>query len=124
MREFKFRAWDAKAKHMFMNDYLSKIADHAGGQVSTQWPIQSLLHDETLIFMQYIGLKDEHGKEIYEGDVVKPWNDDRTYQIVWLDEWATFSLKQVAGHDWPADAPLLRFGEVIGSIYENPELLR
>lgn len=76
---------------------------------------------------EYTGLKDKNGKEIYESDIVRATaNGNRKYQIVWMDGGL--------GHWWIADIqrdnfipnkiPInLNAIEVIGSIWENPELL-
>jgi len=76
----------------------------------------------------WIGLSDKNGKEIYESDIVRATaNGNRKYQIVWLDGGM--------GHWWIADIqrdnlvpnkiPInLNAIEVIGNIYENPELVK
>jgi uncharacterized phage protein (TIGR01671 family) len=58
MREIKFRAWYEWKKHMDKN---SQLTSH----------FEEVLQDDCCILMQYTGLKDKNGKEIYEGDVVK-----------------------------------------------------
>lgn len=114
MREIKFRAWDREKEEMMIT---FGIWSYGG------------IHDletreiKDLILMQYTGLKDKNGKEIYEGDVIKTvWKDDY-YEpsidpVKWDDEWA--------GFDWlgTATKDLRCTYEVIGNIYENHELLK
>ena len=61
MREIKFRAWDKKRKMMFHFELFEQPPTELG---------QPLYLDD-LVLMQYTGLKNKKGKEIYEGDVVK-----------------------------------------------------
>lgn len=77
--------------------------------------------DEPFYLMQYTGLKDKNGKEIYEGDIVSGWKDSHWHdgkdrvlkEVEWTDELAGFNIIQIE----------MRTCEVIGNIYENPELL-
>lgn len=84
---------------------------------------------EQLIFQQFTGLHDKNGKEIYEGDIVKfPkqwWHSDRheadkmfVEEITWGDDYG--SWWRFSGGDWSVEKEDV---EVIGNIYENPELL-
>ena len=73
---------------------------------------------------QYTGLKDKNGKEIYEGDISKN-NRDFLYVITWHPSMCAFVQLQW-GHTF-SDGDFLdmrfNFHEIIGNIYENPELL-
>jgi len=84
-----------------------------------------------VIPLQYTGLKDKNDKEIYEGDIVRYKN--RIGEIHWHKYQASFDLKflrniegepyisldeGLANNIWPFQL------EIIGNIYENPELLK
>jgi hypothetical protein len=104
MREIKFRAWHKDLKEMFYNCLVNGSCwwnedTHYGGE-----------HDT---LMQYTGLKDCNGKEIYEGDICR--SDDIEAPI-----------KYLLGAFWFGAVLLLepKEIEIIGNIYENPELLK
>lgn len=90
-----------------------------------QWPLKVLDEEESWKVMMWTGLLDSHGKEIYEGDVVKPIDVIRCpYVVFWETDLAMWRVKatqniyfrwqKLADHSW----------EVIGNIYENPELVK
>lgn len=115
-REIKFRAWDKDKKEMFavqnLNCFLlnspSKYADGSGVP-------------ENFGLMQYTGLKDKNGKEIYEGDIVK-YKTDKPDKVVY--DTACFQLgRQVEYHRNLSMGKLADGMEIIGNIYENPELI-
>jgi uncharacterized phage protein (TIGR01671 family) len=124
MREVKFRAWDKETKKIefvdqlyFTQQYVNYIDQRFCG---------NYMHNVDL--MQYTGLKDKNGVEIYEGDIVKLWKENRTLLgnigIVKFKS-GEFSIvsPEFEHHD---DIRLRKFCthlEVIGNIYENPELL-
>ena len=111
MREIKFRCWiDYGPGHCTMlydRGNLSEFFDAADGS-----PL-----------MQYTGLKDKSGKEIYEGDIllhhhrVKDWIQP---PIEWRDNLEDCGIG-VCGYK--IDQACANDAEVIGNIYENPELL-
>lgn len=119
-REIKFRAWDEQECRMvydFRNTDKKAFLNENGQLVRSTW--------HTL--MQYTGLKDKNGKEIYEGDVVKPVQTKGTrwklatveYQrgeFVILPKGEALSFKTLTETGW------LKI-EVIGNIYQTPELL-
>jgi uncharacterized phage protein (TIGR01671 family) len=74
---------------------------------------------------EYTGLPDKHGKEIYEGDIVRG-NKGNKSNDVWVVFWnvkeAEFSIRP---HDFRYHYKLNGLGkvEVVGNIYQNPDLL-
>lgn len=102
MREIKFRAWDLLENKMYYFDFDDLLTGNA--------PVNSTCLDYEL--MQYTGLKDKNGKEIYEGDIIKA--DGVLYDTV------AFVLKDMMQGNWKN----LENKEVIGNIYENPELVK
>lgn len=105
MREIKFRAWDYRKKQMldFDLDDAHKVIPY------TDSPI-----------MQYTGLKDKNGKEIYEGDILH-----LEFYLDWIVKWheAGFHIHILNNPEtYYSLVPSNR--EVIGNIYENPELLK
>lgn len=120
MREIKFRAWDSNANEMYQDvGTLPMSADHysriAGDGLAYR-------HDNPKIeLMQYTGLKDRNGVEIYEGDFgtgIDRNGNPFSGVVFWKD--GGFRIKT---HDSKHGEPLFFFKEVIGNIYENPELL-
>jgi len=122
MREIKFRAWD---KHFdFMIDDVGILPADTPYEVSliseTQKQILRQNDEKHYILMQYTGLKDKNGKEIYEGDILR-WEDrGGDYPSVMI------MTKPVEIKNLNSMTPML-FDKidyfVIGNIYENPELL-
>lgn len=146
MREIKFRAWDKDYKKMITNFLLPesksfgmhRMAISFTGEVFTFTDWNMAEYDEDGMYnsakypsrfkiMQYTGLKDKNGKEIYEGDIV-------------CDRWANFYTPIFRNGIYMAynvkdlhltkQEPSTQFNviwkngcEVIGNIYENPDLL-
>lgn len=111
MRELKFRAWDDVAKRMSyssteqFDDMLGFRFDH----FETDKPI----------YMQYTGLKDKNGREIYEGDILK-------YELYfgaveWIEDWAMFAINYDRLESLILWASV---SEIIGNVWGNPDLLK
>lgn len=108
MREIKFRAWNAEHQHMSFSH-----------QVLSRWfeAIESGGYE----LMQYTGLKDKNGKEIYEGDILD-W--DIPVEVFWNNNTASFMLRDAVTQGMLITAEVLLMSTVIGNIYENKELLK
>ena len=124
MREIKFRAFDTKHKRM-TDLFGMESADGLNGRVHAS---------KGVVLMQYTGLKDKNGKEIYEGDVLEFKETDGQspkWVVIEYDEriagfWANpkFQSKKSSHHkrvdwiEWDTSKD-----KVIGNIWENPTLL-
>ena len=116
-REIKFRAWHDSTKEMYKD-------------VHTKSSFYELFDNSLYELMQYTGLKDKNGREIYEGDIL-----DNHYRVEWNQlhcGWALYNHKGYC-HELLADEyyligetlpPWQISAEVIGNIYENSELLK
>ncbi len=111
-RIIKFRAWDKQINVMSNWDYIKDI-----------WDLKYLEgKDKDTIIMQFTGLKDKNGKEIFEGDIVKEKNiSDGEHIRKVVFEKGGFWLEGKDGSGGWLFIPLSI--EIIGNIYENPELL-
>lgn len=114
MREIRFRAWDREVGKM--TEPFPLGCELAGDGFDVDW-----------ILMQYTGLKDKNGREIYEGDVVK-WlgHEVRAGKQIRPERISTIGGK----YGWITDCFFLQniaegngTQEVIGNIYENPDLV-
>lgn len=122
-REIKFRAWDIENKEMLKVQELDFEPTFYGGRIAIR-PDQynDYFDTEDMILMQYIGFHDRFGNEIYENDIVYVRSEDENATIEWDEQTARFMLHF---DDWIADFDNY-YGkelEVIGNIYDNPELL-
>jgi uncharacterized phage protein (TIGR01671 family) len=121
MREIKFRVWDKEKNNWYHpSPFTLKQA------MSYTWVHENPFAD--LVFMQYTGLKDKNGKEIYEGDILETkkgiyheahWGSKCGFAVATKNKWAPTKSKFVyKSMLWGAEN-----GVVIGNAYENPGLL-
>jgi len=117
-REIKFRAWNAVHKIMRQVDQIT--LNDAIWDLSKGYGV-SIPFMSHVILMQFTGLHDKDGKEIYEGDVCDGHSDGYG-KIEWTDFDGGYSYVFSDGNDigiWE----VLKEVTVIGNIYQNPELL-
>jgi len=114
-RILKFRCWENSENRMILWDDIYKHIERTGGAVWFYFSNE----DQEMIMMQFTGIIDKNGKEIYEGDIIQYTQhyfntemiNTKIKVVKWnMDRWNIFSTN--AGE---TDI------EVIGNIYENPE---
>jgi uncharacterized phage protein (TIGR01671 family) len=132
MREIKFRGWHTVKKVMFSAEEMAadQLALLPTGEFINVHSLSTRLSEiypkDEFIPLQYTGLKDKNGIEIYEGDIVRLRQHATYPNEVYFDERTSgFRMHFNGEMQFDKTTPLdfAKFGEVIGNIYENPELL-
>jgi uncharacterized phage protein (TIGR01671 family) len=124
-RAIKFRGWKHRQNEMISWE---QIKHNSGHDLSYgHWDL--FIRPDLMIPLQYTGLNDKNGKEIYEGDILKYTYSDSLNN--WLVEYkgACFVIVNIGidgylGQRFPLETGDLTERIVIGNCYENPALLR
>ena len=111
-RTIKFRFWLGHTKKMTYEHTLIEISN-------AHWDFT-----EDIIPLQFTGLQDSKGTDIYDGDIIKSWysRDMSGKDIVHTQETVEYEIKQYSG-EAGYEIAFLERSEVIGNVFENPELL-
>ena len=137
MREIKFRVFHKKIQSclpVWIIDFQF--------QMLQIWTEDTWISFNNVELMQYTGLKDKNGEEIYEGDIIAVKMHSgkyENYKIVWINDWrevdkdnpneiycaefVAINDKKGTHFNW-IDSSLWHDCEIIGNIYENPELMK
>ena len=132
MREIKFRVWDKNDKRIFIDpqmiDFYNKRIGYMQYQTeympdtSYSFPV-GFEEFEYSELMEFTGLCDKNGEDIYEGDIVKFLNG--IFEVIWCNEKASFMLKNKEYKEFLNFICENNNGmEIVGNIYENSELLK
>ena len=125
MREIKFRAWVKEKKAIFeviLIDYVTKKVTYI---VERTGHLLNIRHDKfnDVELMQYTGLKDKDNKEIYEGDILFESFGEKYYKVIFENGGFRAEFNgDFEDHSFDLIDVVAQSCEVIGNIYENPEL--
>ena len=132
MREIKFRAWlkeDKKMVNVETMDFADKSMQYLEkSEIVNAYLLRRVIFDD-IELMQYTGLKDKNGKEIYEGDIIKyKFPYDRRIKhispVFYMESQASYGVLDIYKNEIPLyTISTNNYFEVIGNIYENKNLL-
>lgn len=110
MREIKFRAWDSVQERMRPFQDIHDVEILPDGTLRHMWP--------KCFLMQFTGVRDANGKEIYEGDIVRDPDIEFAREVYWDDEMNGFGTRHKNYY-----TPIGDGDEVIGDVFRDPGLM-
>ena len=130
---FKYRCWDKQIKKMRYGDIQLSCSGLPFTLEATSEGLK-VVDIDNIEIMQSTGIKDRNGKLIYEGDIVKytsapsksnpeaiPFTEN--YKIVWNETYGGYNTQRFNGVNCHCIATVQKQIEIVGNVYENPELL-
>lgn len=128
-REIKFRIWNKVDKVMLLPESQCDLILSLGGYLYSRFDKEWETMDNYVV-MQYIGLEDKNGSNIYDGDIIEirhPYKD-RMFSGVVSWEGYMWSCKEFYFTHFDVPSEIFSEGteyiEIIGNIYENTELIK
>lgn len=136
-REIKFRIWDKEKKRFLNRKEIHDIGEFYYNGFMGE--CEKTGECEEYSMQQFTGIKDKNGKEIYEGDIVhEKWNDGINFNeenqvMVWNEKYCAWMMRGIKNWNKKSDKWDSYLGhhekikdkfEVIGNLYENPDLLK
>jgi len=132
MRKIKFRAWlkeDKKMVNIETMDFTDKSIQYLKKSEIINAHLLRRVSFDDVELMQYTGVKDKNGKEIYEGDIIKyKFPYDRRIKhispVFYMESQASYGVLDIYKNEIPLyTISTNNYFEVIGNIYENKNLL-
>lgn len=131
MRKLKFKVWDKNKRKFIPSDVWAIVMTDFGafGIMTKDWEDYKegeYLYEQSQVPIQYTGMKDKNGEEIYDGHVLS-WNSRNPFS---RGEYRTASVRYVQAQYWCKGSVGVYLAELLanekckiaGNIYENPEL--
>ena len=126
MREIKFRAWVKDRKAIFevvLINYVTKKVTYLLERVGHLLSIRDAKFNDVEL-MQYTGIKDKDNKKIYEGDILFESFGEKYYKVVFENGGFRAEFKgDFDEHSFDLIDVVAQGCEIVGNIYENPELM-
>ena len=125
----RFRAWDVLAEKMIdeilMISFVRKeiIGKFRDGSTSVPLKFEDKRNGEDVILMQSTGLKDKNGKEIFEGDVLGTKDGLLNGVVEYRSDLGMWTNSLISYNNFERLCNVAGSREIIGNIYENPDLL-
>ena len=118
MRDIKFRAWGKEEKRMIIDAHLDE------DEWQPSYSFENFMDEKYYVLMQYTGLKDKNGVEIYISDIGQFDNGDRF--VLRMEDYLEFFIDWIGDtecEDQARDLYRISKAKIIGNVHSNPELL-